>query len=106
MFVLSNSAQSLALMNVLTNHPGLYKGAIFLVPSGGFGNPSDLEAGWKPFKILVSTQDGRDRGLESFQAGVEVGHGYELYRSPGNAARIHCQTIAKGTHPGDAPHNL
>jgi len=68
MFVLSNSAQSLALMNVLTNHPGLYKGAIFLVPSGGFGNPSDLEAGWKPFKILVSTQDGRDRGLKSFQA--------------------------------------
>ena len=54
-------------MNVLTNHPGLYRGAICLVPGSRLGNPSDLEAGWKPFKILVSTQDGRDRGLESFQ---------------------------------------
>jgi hypothetical protein len=66
-FVVSNSAQSIALMNVLTNHPNLYKGVICLVPAGGLTKPSDLEAGWKPLKILVSTQDGHDRGLESFQ---------------------------------------
>jgi dienelactone hydrolase len=66
-FVLSNSAQSIALMNVLTNHAGLYRGAICLVPGGGLIKSSDLNTGSKPFKILISTQDGRDRGLQDFQ---------------------------------------
>lgn len=66
MYVMSNSAQSLALMNVLTNHPDLYKGAICLVPAG-LTTPSDLEAGGKPFKLLVSTQEGGGGSLQSFQ---------------------------------------
>ena len=64
LFVLSNSAQSLALMNVLTNHAGLYPGAICLVPAGRLASPAQLEAGRKPLKILVSTQEGGGAGCK------------------------------------------
>ncbi len=66
-FLMSNSAQSLALVNVLTNHPGLYRGAICLSPSGHLTEPSTLEAGWRPFKISVSTQEGGGAWLPGFQ---------------------------------------
>jgi hypothetical protein len=67
MFVLSNSAQSIALMNVLTNHPGIYRGVICLVPAGELTKPSELEAGREPFKILVSTQEGSGGWLSGYQ---------------------------------------
>jgi hypothetical protein len=66
-FIMSNSAQSLALVNVLTNHPDLYRGAICLSPSGHLTEPSTVEASWRPLKILVSTQDGQGVWLPDFQ---------------------------------------
>ncbi len=55
-------------MNVLTNHAGLYPGAICLVPAGRLASPAQLEAGRKPLKILVSTQEGGGSWLQNYQA--------------------------------------
>jgi hypothetical protein len=65
-FVLSNSAQSIGLTDILKNHPNLYRGAICLVPSG-LGSPLELESSRKPLKILISTGQGIDQWLANYQ---------------------------------------
>jgi hypothetical protein len=58
-FLLSNSAQYMGLMDMLTQHPGICNGAIMFVP-GSFSDPSKMVSlTGRPLKILVSQQDGR-----------------------------------------------
>jgi dienelactone hydrolase len=67
-FLLSNSAQSVGLMQLLTQYPGLCNGAIMFVP-GGLSEPSKMVSLMgRPLKILVSQQDGRsEEYLKKFQ---------------------------------------
>lgn len=56
-FLMSNSAQSTGLMMLLKQHPGLWKGAIFLAPGGNLTKPSQLaSAGGHLARLLVTAE--------------------------------------------------
>jgi hypothetical protein len=67
-FILSNSAQSVGLMHMLAQHPGLCKGVIMFVP-GNLSDPSTLVSiKSQPLKILVSDQGGsNEEYLKKYQ---------------------------------------
>jgi dienelactone hydrolase len=66
-FIMSISAQSRGLMNLLKNHPGLCQGVICLVPAGQFPEPAELQTGRKPLKMLVTTTDGNNEYLKKYK---------------------------------------
>lgn len=79
-FVLSNSAQSLGLPAVFTNHPGLFRGAILQAPGGDLYGPSEWAA-WSgpPAKMLVTAESHYPSAdyLERYQAAA-VGAGMDM----------------------------
>ena len=69
-FLLSNSYQSVGLMDILAKNPGICKGAILQVPGNNLLKPSDLVTnGGKPVRIMVSVEDapGRREYLKNYQ---------------------------------------
>ncbi len=80
LFVLSNSAQSLGLPAVFTNHPGLFRGAILQAPGGDLYAPAQWAA-WSrpPAKMLVTAESHYPSAgyLERYQAAA-VGAGMEM----------------------------